>query len=404
MSDKKHLDDLRTSLIEAVQAELNRHAAAVQREIDKLRDEGVREREALRSTFGEHVRALASALEGSTAKTDQLRESLEKQSAQVEERTSRRLDEMIATVDGLVEAAARPMLTVMREEQDAVRGRIDALDENLRRFDEQAARMVRFVDESNQALLQKNVEVQGELAARLEARADDLTSRIDTALIDAVRHKAETTQLVGQRVADLEDRVNARILAAETRAKEDAGTRIADIDAHVGRVSKGLDDTLSVINNRLSELDVRFAEIDAHFDSIKGEIAKVDVEAIDELKERMSNAAGEAMLVRIEMERFEKASIERIDGITMRVTDVETQLVDATMDVSTAIQLERLEELERAVLELDPSTFVRKPAASASSASPSLSSVPAAPSSNGSASPHPAPDRERVLQPPLAAE
>jgi DNA anti-recombination protein RmuC len=404
MSDKKQLDELRTSLIEAVQAELNRHAAAVQREIDKLRDEGVREREALRSTFGEHVRTLATAVEGSTTKTEQsqasLRESLEKQAAQVEERTSRRLDEMIATVDGLVEAAARPVLTVMREEQEVFRQRVDALDENLRRFDEQAARMVRFFDESNQALLQKNGEVHAELAARLEARADELTSRIDTALIDAVRHKSETTQLVGQRVADLEDRVNARILAAETRAKEDAGTRIAGIDAHVGRVSKGLDDTLTVLNDRLSELDGRFAEIHARIDSLVGDIAKVDVEAIDELKERMSNAAGEAMLVRIEMERFEKASIERLDGITLRVTDVETQLADATMDVSTAIQLERLEELERAVLELDPSTFVRKPA----SIPTGPSAAPSAPSSNGSAPPHPVPDRERVLQPPLAAE
>jgi hypothetical protein len=399
MSDQQHLDELRTTLIAAVQAELNRHGAAVQREIDKLREDGAREREALRSTFGDHVRALASALETATAKSEQtqasIRDAMDKQSLQAEERATRQLHEMIESVDSLVEAAARPLLSVVREEQDTFRQRMDVLDTNLRRFDEQAARMVRYLDESNQALLQKNAEAQAELAAQVEARADELTSRIDTALMEAVRHKSETAQVVAQRVGDLEERLNARILAAETRAKEDAGTRVAEIDAHVGRVSKGLDDTLSVINDRLAELDSRFAAIDARIDEALAELAKVDAAAIDDLKERMSNAAGEAMLVRIEMERFEKAATERVDAVTMRITDVETQLADATMDVSTAVQLERLEELERAVLELDPSTFVRKGDASNGSTAANGSSPPP---------PLPVPDRERVLQPPLAAE
>ena len=42
------------------------------------------------------------------------------------------------------------------------------------------------------------------------------------------------------------------------------------------------------------------------------------------------------------------------------MTDVETQVQDATMDVSTAVQLDRLEEIERALIELDPSQFVRQ--------------------------------------------
>jgi hypothetical protein len=39
---------------------------------------------------------------------------------------------------------------------------------------------------------------------------------------------------------------------------------------------------------------------------------------------------------------------------------VETQVHDATMDVSTAVHLDRLEEIERALIELDPNQFVRK--------------------------------------------
>jgi hypothetical protein len=51
---------------------------------------------------------------------------------------------------------------------------------------------------------------------------------------------------------------------------------------------------------------------------------------------------------------------ERLDSVALRVTDVETQLVDATADVSTAVQLERLEEPGRAVIEIDPTRFVTR--------------------------------------------
>ena len=60
------------------------------------------------------------------------------------------------------------------------------------------------------------------------------------------------------------------------------------------------------------------------------------------------------------MERLEKGVNERTDSLSVRMTDVETQVQDATMDVSTSVQLDRLEEIERALVELDPSQFVRK--------------------------------------------
>ena len=81
---------------------------------------------------------------------------------------------------------------------------------------------------------------------------------------------------------------------------------------------------------------------------------------IEDLKAKMSTAVGEAMLVRIEMERLEKGINEKTDTLVVRMTGVETQLQDATMDVSTAVQLDRLEEIERALLELDPTKFVLK--------------------------------------------
>ena len=142
--------------------------------------------------------------------------------------------------------------------------------------------------------------------------------------------------------------------------KEDSGTQIAEIDAHVGRVTAGLDTTLIALNDRMAGLDSRFESIDDRMEAVRQEMNQIDSEELDELKEKMSTAIGEAVLVRIEMERLEKSLAERFDNVALRVTDVETQLADATVDVSTAVQLERLEELERAVIEIDPTKFVTR--------------------------------------------
>ena len=55
-------------------------------------------------------------------------------------------------------------------------------------------------------------------------------------------------------------------------------------------------------------IDSRFVESDRRIDEIDESIEGVDQNALDELKDKMSTAVGEAMLVRIEMERLEKAS------------------------------------------------------------------------------------------------
>ena len=87
----------------------------------------------------------------------------------------------------------------------------------------------------------------------------------------------------------------------------------------------------------------------------------------DTARTRLRRIAGRRMtdagLIVIDAQRLrslEKNVNERTDSLSVRMTDVETQVQDATMDVSTAVQLDRLEEIERALIELDPSQFVRK--------------------------------------------
>ncbi len=74
----------------------------------------------------------------------------------------------------------------------------------------------------------------------------------------------------------------------------------------------------------------------------------------------MSSALGQAELVRIEMDRFQETIKEHLDHTAVRLTEIETTVQDQHMDVETAVQLERLEEVERAVLMLDPDIIAER--------------------------------------------
>jgi hypothetical protein len=88
-------------------------------------------------------------------------------------------------------------------------------------------------------------------------------------------------------------------------------------------------------------------------------VSKVDERAIQDVKDQLSAAVGEAMLVRIEIDRLSGITDEKLDKATLRMAEIEALLADE-MDVSSAVQLERLEELERALAELNPDQFVRR--------------------------------------------
>jgi len=78
------------------------------------------------------------------------------------------------------------------------------------------------------------------------------------------------------------------------------------------------------------------------------------------MKDRMTGVAGEVELIRIENERFQESMGDSLDKTNLRLVELETQMQEQHLDVETAVQLERLEEVERALIALDPSQFVRK--------------------------------------------
>ena len=358
------IDEFRQSLVAAVQAELERHASAVVAEVDRLREETQRERAELRAEFAQHIRVLSTSAEQSTVRSDhqvqQVRAAIDSRLEESESRQSRRLDDMASGLEGIVHAAMRPVLIDIKEDQDALALRVEGLDTNLRKFDEQAARMVTYFNDVSQTIEARQEEQGIQLKTDLVAQIDGVKKLVEENDLSARRFQSEMSQSVSQRIGDAEDRFNNRLLAAESRMKEEAGQKIAEIDAHVGRVSSGIDDTMIVLNDRIASQDDRLLESERRMEAVEDKVKGVDQDALDELKAKMSTAAGEAMLVRIEMERFEKLVNDRSDQVAVRITEVEAQLADATMDVSTAVQLDRLEEIERALLELDPDKFVLK--------------------------------------------
>lgn len=377
MSDEN--DEFRRSLVAAVQAELERHASAVVAEVDRLRDEGQQERAELRA----EIKALSEQRGGEGIDAGQMK-ALEQRIADAEARQTRRLDDVSSSLEGLVTEAARPVLTDLRDEQADMVRRVEGLDTNLRKFDEQAARMVTYFNDVSQRVEDRQNELSATLRDDVTTQMADLKRLVEENDSTVRRFQNDVGQSVSQKINDAEDRFNNRLLASESRAKEDAGQQIAAIDAHVGRVSAGLDDTMTVLNERIAGLDDRSVEIARELQEIRESIDGVDGSELDELKEKLSSAIGEATLVRIEMERLEKAVNEKSDGLAIRVTEVETQLADATMDVSTAVQLDRLEEIERALIELDPDKFVLKDGAqinTTAAAGPSLA-PPSAPSAD----------------------
>jgi hypothetical protein len=241
----------------------------------------------------------------------------------------------------------------------AVETQIDELHKSSRRFDEQAASIVSHINETVAALSRRMDDGDHTVTRTVEQRLGDIRGLVDQAGADAARQLAEHGQILSQRVDAIDMKMVDRALAMEQRINEHNGVKLANLEAALGRVGSGFDDAMGALSKRLVDLEAKLLEADDRMDLLAADVAKVDEEAINAVKEQLSSAVGEAMLVRIEVDRFMATQAEKFDATALRMSEIEAQLAD-TMDVSEAVQLERLEEIERALLELNPNQFVRK--------------------------------------------
>jgi len=385
------LEALRDSIVSAVQQELTRHGHHVAAEVKRLQEELAAEQTA-RAKLDTQLSALAGAMqrfqETNTGFQSELQRALEERLSEFGVASKRRHDEMDTRIGRVVQeanvgiasavdAAARPIIKQLEHRQDKVETSIQTLDQNLRRFDDQAARMVTHFNDVTVEIDGRMAELTRRVSSDIDERMSSLVSRVDEVAAIAARQETEVSSLISSRVDQTEDRINDRIMSTEARLNDEIGTRVADIDAHLGRVSSGLDETVVMLNDRITAVGGKFDDVETRLAEVVESVKSVDAEAIEEMKEKVSSAAGEAMLVRIELERFQKSVGEQMDKATVRVTELETIVQEQHMDVEAAVQLERLEEIERAVIALDPGQFVRKdeltdqePAAAESSDAP----------------------------------
>ncbi len=364
----EEIQEMQRQIVAAVQQELTRFSGEVATNLKALRDE-VGAGATARAELERQVQALAGALESSQASNTKYQGELQtvlearlnefgnatkKRHDEMNTRLGRVVDEANVGIAAAVESAARPIMKQVEYRQDKVEADVTNLDASLRRFDEQAGQMVNHINQVTGAIDARLERVQSDVLGSFDERLADMVMRIDDVSAVTARQQAEVSNIVGERVDSSETRINERMLGLENRVNEEIGQRVADIDAHVGRIGVGLDEAVITLNDRIGAADAKFTDVEVTIEKMRVQMENVDEEAIDEIKEKISSALGQAELVRIEMDRFKDTIEETLDKTAVRLTEIETTVQDQSMDVATAVQLERLEEVERAVLMLDP--------------------------------------------------
>ncbi len=147
--------------------------------------------------------------------------------------------------------------------------------------------------------------------------------------------------------------VDGALTALRADLDEAVSERVGDLESQVAALRGGVDQTLAALSSRMTEIEGGHAATSDRLTRIEQVTSKVDPTEIEHLREKMQTAIGEAVLMRIEMDRLSGSLDERFDSVRVRLSEVEAQVAD-NMDVSAAVQLERLEELERAVMFLTP--------------------------------------------------
>lgn len=254
-------------------------------------------------------------------------------------------------------------LVTLREQIDAssaaAHARIDELAKSARRFDEQASALVQHVNDTSQALTLRMDDGNQALAHAVEERFGFVRSTLEAFGPEIQRQLTEHATALAQRVDFTDHKITDRMLAMEDRVVEQNGTKIAGLEATIGRIGSGFDEAIAALSQRMLELENSLSQVILHTNVLTEQISQVDGKAIQGIREQLSAAVGEAMLVRIEIDRVSATTDERLDRSALRMAEIESLLGDE-MDVSASVQLERLDELERAISALDPDQFVRK--------------------------------------------
>ena len=371
---------LAATIAGAVERQLTQYMSVMSRQVETTRQAAETARLEMHAEFVEQLESLTTRLDANQQANDRYQSALQ---AALEERlaefanhqhqTLTTINSKLASLPSLVQAelptqvavVSRGLRDYLEHKTSAIETQIDDLHKSSRRFDEQAASIVAHINETVVALYRRMDDGDQAVSLTTEQRLGDLRVVVDQTGADVARQLAEHGQILSQRVDAIDMKMVDRAMAMEDRINEHNGVKIANLDAAIGRVGAGFDDAIGALSKRMVDLEAGLLDAGDRMDLLAADVSKVDEEAINAVKEQLSSAVGEAMLVRIEVDRFIVAQDEKFDATALRMSEIEAQLAD-TMDVNEAVQLERLEEIERALIELNPNQFVRKVESSSS--------------------------------------
>ncbi len=375
---------LAATIAAAVERQLTQYVSAMAQQVDAARAAVDETRDELRGEFHASQVAMQEAIE----------QAIEAKLGQLDEQQVARMAALEAAVvtggvaGGSIDAGE---LVALREHMDAqsaaAHARIDDLQRSARRFDEQTSALVQHVNDTTIALSQRMDEGNQGLATAIEERLGLVRGALEMVGPEVQRQIGEHAQLLTQRFDFTESKITDRMLAMEERVNEQSGTKIAKLEATLGRIGAGFDESMVALSQRMLELENQVHEAVLQVNIIGQKVNTVDEEAINKVKEQLSAAVGEVMLVRIELDRVVANTDDKVDKANLRMAEIESLLTDQ-MDVTAAVQLERLDELERAVAILDPNRSAHASAATGgqpgsaplgSAPIPGLSGVPPLP-------------------------
>jgi len=371
-------DALTTTILTAVEKQLTRYFAAASQQTEAARHTAEAATAQLRADFEGLIPSVEAVLEAQRAEQLAAFEAYQGAlQAALEERLSEfanhqhwrmvDIEEKMSTLEQRPTGIDPEQLidlrqTVRDDVQHAMRtsvARLDELTNVTRRFDEQASALVQHVNDTTAALAQRMDEGDQRTAHSIEERIGAVQLGFAEAFEQSEARIADTATTLLGKLDAAETRATDKVLALEARINEEQGQKIANLEAQIGRVAGGFDDAMIAVSQRVLEAENNLAAVVDRIDALTETVSHIDQDALDDLKAQLSNAVGEAMLVRIELDRVVASTEQKLDKQSVRLGEIEALLTDE-MDVGAAVQLERLDELERAIIALDPAQFVRK--------------------------------------------
>jgi hypothetical protein len=257
------------------------------------------------------------------------------------------------TTAALQQELNRATADLQRQLDEAVRSLFDRQSESdeQRRADIALARAEIAAARDDLAAANERVaETQTRLRTELLAVTETVAAQVRDELATEIRAAAERSDAIDHRVTALDATVDDRVAAAESRVDE----RLAVVAA---RVADDLGPRLEGLDTSLAALTADHERTAFNVLTLQDRLGEIDARALDMLRERVSTVAGEAALARIEMDRLTAGLDDRFDRILQRLGSVETK-VTSDSEVEMSVQLDRIDELERALAELDPDRYV----------------------------------------------